>query len=74
MKFYLFAILYLAIFAVSVYGLIAEQITLGENIVIKGAIKNTACWIGLLVVAAVPAIPIISAVYKALSNANGSSG
>lgn len=74
MKFYLLAFLYLTIFGISLYGLFADQITFGENIVVKGTTKNVACWIALLVVAAVPAFPIISAVYKAFNSTNGSSG
>lgn len=76
MKFYLMAFIYLFVSFGSIYGFFVDELNIGfgaesgVNLVLTGWVKNLACSVGLLVVAVVPAYPLILAVYNALE-ANG---
>jgi|GEM_PF-3891252 len=73
MKFYLLAILYLWVFGSSIYGLFASEIHIGVSswgFTFSGWQKNLLCGAALLIVAILPAIPVIIAVRNTLLKAN----
>ena len=75
MKFYLLALLYIFVFFGSIYGFCVDELNIGFgadsafNLSMSGWVKNLVCALGLLLVGAVSAWPIVSAVYKAIKGA-----
>jgi len=69
LRFYAFSGLYLFLVFGSIYGLFVEEITL-FTLSFSGSSKNIICAVGLLIAGAASMYPIISIVYKALSNSN----
>lgn len=71
MKFYLLAFLYLFAFFGSIYGFFVNELNFGFGsftFSLTGWTKNIVCTSGLFLVAAIPAFPIVGAVYRALKN------
>lgn len=72
MKFYFFGFLYLFIFFGSIYGLFVSELNIGLgdgsefNYVLAGSMKTVVCMFGLLLIAAIPACFVVTAVYNAL--------
>ena len=75
MKFYLLALLYIFAFVGSIYGFFLDELNIGFgadsafNLSMSGWVKNLVCALGLLLVGAVSAWPIVSAVCKAIKGA-----
>ena len=75
MKFYLLALLYIFAFFGSIYGFFVDELNIGFgadsafNLSMSGWVKNLVCALGLLLVGAVSAWPIVNAVYKAITGA-----
>lgn len=60
---------YLLLVFGAIYGLFVKEISLGFG-PISGSKKNILCGLGLLLAFIIAAFPILSALYKALSNAS----
>ena len=61
--FNLLAILYLAVFFSSIYGLFVDEISL-FGIVLEGWEKNALCLSGLFIVCVISVYPVISILYN----------
>lgn len=74
LKQYSFLILgigYIFLFFGSIYGLVVNEVSLGFG-VLTGSKKNLLCGFGLLLAIIIGSYPIISGLFRALSNASGS--
>ena len=66
----------LFMFCGSIYGFFVSELNIGlgasssVNLQLTGWVKNTTCVVGLLFSSSVMVYPLVSAVYKALLNAN----
>jgi hypothetical protein len=74
MKFFLLAFIYLFVFFGFIYGFFVHELNIGFggdssfNFSLTGWAKNLLCIFGLFLLGAVPAYPIVRAVYRALGN------
>lgn len=73
MKFFLLAFLYLLVVFGSIYGFFVNELNIGFgdsifSFSLTGWAKNLVCIFGLFVVGAIPTLPIVRAVYRALKN------
>ncbi len=76
MMFLLLVCANLFLFCGSIYGFFVSELNIGlgasssMNLHLTGWIKNTICVVGLVFSSSVMVYPLVSAVYKALLNAN----
>ena len=68
-SFLLLGVGYLFLFFGSIYGLFVKEISLGFG-PLSGSKKNILCSLGLFLAIIIVLFPIISGLYKALSNAS----